>query len=121
MNIFEAIRKIAKSARAQNLFSISKEMSGIRLFRNSCDFSRIQEEYLLYLYMYETLAHDIEIDKISKHVYDKELYEDSYLLWKREKGNKKEDKKPSSVNEVKLVIGTEIKFPKVQEKLNVES
>jgi len=115
MNIWTSVRQLAKSQRAQNFFSISKEIHGIRLFRNSCDFSRIQEEYLLYLYMYESLARDIIIDKISKHIYDKELYEDSYLLWKREKG-KTEDKKPSTVNEVKLVIGTDIKFPVTEEK-----
>lgn len=114
-NIYDCLRKLAKSNRAQNLFSISKEMSSIHLFRNACDFSRIQEEYLLYLYMYEMLARDIIIEKISKHIYDKELYEDSYLLWKREKG-KAEDKKPGTVNEVKLVIGTDIKFPITEEK-----
>lgn len=76
---------------------------------------------MLYLYMYESLARDIEIDKISKHIYDKELYEDSYLLWKKEKGNKVEDKKPSTTNEVKLVIGTDIRFPKTEENLNAKS
>lgn len=110
MNIYECLRKLAKLERIQNLFSISKELHGIKLFRNECDFSKIQEEYLLYLYMYESLARDIIIDKISKHVYDKELYEDAYLLWKREKGNKKEEK--PKLNDVKLVVGTEIKFPK---------
>jgi len=115
MNIYDSLRKLAKSNRAQNLFSISKELSSIHLFRNSCDFSRIQEEYLLYLYMYESLARDVITDKISKHVYDSELYEDAYLLWKREKGNKIEETK-NEVKDVKLVMGTTIKFPKPEDK-----
>lgn len=114
MNIWKAIKELAKSQRAQNNFSISKELHGISIFRNSCDFSRIQEEYLLYLYMYESIARDIIIDKISKHIYDKDIYEDSYLLWKREKGNKL-DKKIETSSDVKLVIGTEIHFPAPEE------
>jgi len=116
MDIFDIIRKLAKTQRAQNLFSVSKELSGIKLFRNNCDLSRIQEEYLLYLYMYESLARDIEVDKISKHVYDKELYEDSYLLWKRKKGNKLQEK--SGNQEVKLVKGKRVIFPKSEDKKN---
>jgi hypothetical protein len=114
MHIYDCLKKLAKSQRAQNLFSVSKELPGIRLFRNECDFSKIQEEYLLYLYMYEGLARDIELNKISKHVYDKDLYEEAYLLWKKEKGNKED--KNAVLKDVKLVIGTDIKFPKPEGK-----
>lgn len=114
MHILNSIRKLAKTLRAQNSFSISKELHTVRLFRNDCDLSRLQEEYLMYLYIYESIARDVVIEKISKHVYDKELYEDCYLLWKREKGFKHDGN--NSNQEVKLVKGTTIKFPKPGEK-----
>jgi hypothetical protein len=108
MNIYNAIRKLAKSVKAQNLFLASKEVNGINLFRNKFDFSKIQEIYLSYLYNYESINRDIVIDNISKHVFDSELYEDSYLIWKRKNRNNKKDTKQNDIN---LVVGQKIIFP----------
>jgi hypothetical protein len=97
----------------QNLFVASKEIGGIRLFKNSFDFSKIQEIYLSHLYNYDAINRDIILEKISKHVFDNEIYEDAYLIWKRrniKKINTKNDKK----NEVSLITGKTIKFPKRQ-------
>jgi len=107
-NIYSKIRNLAKSIKAQNLFVAAKEINGIRLFRNSFDFSKIQEIYLSYLYNYDSINRDIILEKISEHVFDSEIYEDSYILWKR-KSNKKE--KDNNQNDLKLVVGKKITFP----------
>jgi hypothetical protein len=107
-NIYSKIRNLAKSIKAQNLFVAAKEINGIRLFRNSFDFSKIQEIYLSYLYNYDSINRDIILEKISEHVFDSEIYEDSYILWKR-KNNKKE--KDNNQKDLKLVVGKKITFP----------
>jgi hypothetical protein len=108
MNIYNNIRKLAKSVKAQNLFLASKEVNGINLFRNKFDFSKIQEIYLSYLYNYESINRDIVIDNISKHVFDSELNEDAYLMWKRKNIKNKKDTKQNDIN---LVVGQKIIFP----------
>jgi len=110
MNIYSQIRQLAKSIKSQNLFIAAKELSGIRLFRNLFDLSKLQEIYLSFLYMYDAINKDIIIENISKHVLDYELYEDAYMLWKKNKKTKKEsnDNKQKDVN---LVVGKGIKFP----------
>lgn len=115
MNIFLSIRKLSKTTYAQNLFLASKEINGIKLFKNNLDLSKLQQLYLSYLYMYNGIMQDIQIEKISKHVLDNEIYEDSYLLWKREKGNKTK-KEDNTERDVKLVMSNTIRFPKKEVK-----
>jgi hypothetical protein len=114
MNIYSQLRELAKSIRMQNLFVASKEIFGIKLFRNSFDFSRLQEIFLSQLYNYDSISHDIIVDKISKHVTDNEIYTDSYLIWRR-KNFKKINIKDNKQKNVNLVTGKHIKFP-VKEK-----
>ena len=109
-NIYIQIRKLAKSIKAQNLFVAAKELQGIRLFRNRLDFSRLQGIYLSYLYMYDTINKDIVVDRISEKIWDSEIYEDAYLLWKR-KSDKKSEKKDKTTKDLKLIPGKTIKFP----------
>jgi hypothetical protein len=114
-NIYSGIRKLAKSIKAQNTFSAAKELQSIHLFYNTIDFSRLQELYLSFLYIYDSINKDIVTDKISKHIFDSEVYEDAYLIWKR-KGIKKEEKRNNTQKNVNLVSGKHIKFP-VKEKI----
>lgn len=109
-NIYSKLKNLAKSIKAQNLFTAAKEINGIKLFRNSYDFSRLQDIYLSYLYSYDSINKDIIIEKISKHVFDSEIYEDAYLLWKR-KNMKKINSKEDKQKDVNLVVGNKIKFP----------
>ena len=110
-NIYYTLRKLARSVRVQNLFVVVKEINNIRLFKNSYDLSNLQNIYLSYLYNAHMINTDIVIDKISKHVFDNEIMEDSYLIWKQ-KSNKKTDKKDNKRNDVNLVVSKVIKFPK---------
>jgi hypothetical protein len=109
-NIYSTLRELARSIRAQNLFVASKEIFGIKLFHNSYDFSKLQEIYLSYLYSSNSISNDIIMEKISEHVFDSEIYEDAYLLWKR-KNMKKINIKDNKQNDVNLVVGKKIKFP----------
>lgn len=109
--IYSKLRNLAKSVRAQNLFIAVKELQGVQLFRNNFDFSKLQEIYLSFLYMYDTINRDIIVDKISEKVLDCELYEDAYMLWRR-KNNNKSEKEDKSKKDLNLVVGKNIKFPK---------
>ena len=108
-NIYSGIRNLARSIKAQNLFVAAKEIRGIYLFRNHLDFSRLQELYLSFLYIYDSINKDIVTDKISKKIFDSEIYEDAYLIWKR--GNNKKTTKDNKKNDVSLVTGKKINFP----------
>lgn len=110
MNIYSKLRELARSIRAQNLFVAAKEINGMRIFKNVYNFSKLQEIYLSYLYNCDAISRDIIMDKISEHVFDSEILEDAYLIWKRKnikKINIKEDKQ----KDVSLVVGKKIKFP----------
>jgi hypothetical protein len=50
------------------------------------------------------------MEKISEHVFDSEIIEEAYLLWKR-KNDKKINAKNNKKNDVNLVVGKDIKFP----------
>lgn len=110
MDIYRLLKELSKSVRAQNRFLAAKEVNGIHLFKNLDDFSKIQEVYLSYLYSSSVINNDIIMEKISEHVFDSEIMEDAYLLWKRKVG-KKINTKPNKKNDVNLVVGKNIKFP----------
>lgn len=109
-NIYLKLRELSRSVKAQNLFVATKEINGIRLFKNLTDFSKLQEIYLSYLYNSNAISNDIILEKISEHVFDSEIMEDAYLLWKR-KNIKKINIKDNKRNDVNLVTGKHIKFP----------
>jgi hypothetical protein len=110
-NIWKNLRDFAKSNKAQNLFVATKEISSIHLFKNSIDFSKLQEIFLNYLYIYDGIMKDIITERISKHVLDDEIYEDAYTLWKREKKYQEKEPQDNKKREVHLVAGKDIKFP----------
>jgi hypothetical protein len=111
MNIYTNIRLLAKSVKGQNLFTAAKDISGIQLFKNKFNLSQIQEYYLSYLYIYDTINRDIIVEKISPHVLDCELFEDSYLLWKKLNKNVEKKEEKSISKDMHLVCGNKIIFP----------
>jgi hypothetical protein len=111
MNNHSLIRKLALSNKYQNLFTSAKDFGSIKIFENNTDLTKIQNLFLNYLYFYDSLYRDLVTEKISKHLMDCELYEDSYVIWKKEK-MKNLDKKEDKSSNVKLVTSNEIIFPK---------
>jgi hypothetical protein len=110
-NIYIQLKELAKSVRAQNLFIAAKDLSGIRIFRNTGNLSKLQGIYLSNLYTYDAIYRDIAIDKISEKVLIDEIFEEAYLLWKH-KNIKKTLTKDKERKDLKLVPGKHIKFPK---------
>jgi len=98
----QLIRKLAKKQYNLNIFSIAKEFPSINLFRNTIDFSRIQMDYLMYLYFYDSLKSDIHLDKVTERVLNSEIYEDAYYMYKNE--NKKQPKSENKKHDVFLVF-----------------
>ena len=86
----ETIRKIASSAKYQNLYAHAKEINGIKLFRNEVDFSGIQLVFLRYLSLYHNLYTELAMDKpnLSEAVIIDTIRCDAYLYWKNRKDNK---------------------------------
>jgi hypothetical protein len=108
--VYDKIIELSKSVKAQNLFCAAKELSCVRLFKNTHDFSNLQEVYLSYLYNFDSLNRDIIVDKISPHVLDDKIYWDSYFLWKK-KYSKQDNKKENKQRELSIVIRKDITFP----------
>jgi hypothetical protein len=110
--IYESLQKLAKSVRYQNLFFACKEISGVRLFHNVANFSHLQQLFLSYLYNFESIHRDIVTEKISKHVLDNSIFWDAYLLWRQKEKPKQDNKEKTKIQDVKLVAGKSINFPK---------
>jgi hypothetical protein len=55
MDIEKIIRKLAKSTYYQNLYCLSKDISGVNLFKNINNFSGIQVLFLYWLRTYNSL------------------------------------------------------------------
>jgi hypothetical protein len=111
MNTHSALRELAKSIRFQNIFTASKEQPGIHLFKNVCEFSALQETFLILLYNYSVINDDIHLHKISQLTLEKDIYADAYLFWKKTKGFKQFDS-VAAERDVSLVAGNHITFPK---------
>jgi len=110
MNTYSLLRKLAKKSKFQNLFLICKELNGFKLFKNERELTQLQEIFLNYLYLYNSINQSIGIDKISKHVLDNELYEDCYLLWRN--SNHKKEETNNKKSDINLVSSNTIIFPK---------
>jgi len=79
------LRKLAKNNYYQNLYSLSREMSSIHLFKNVDDLTDIQMTFIQYLSFYYSLYMDIALKEIDEKVLEKEIYEDSYMYYKSKK------------------------------------
>ena len=111
INIYAQLKKIAKTIRMQNLFSLSKEQR-FPLFYNSHDLSNLQHIFLSYLHMYEKINEDIVRYKISESVFKDEIYEDAYWYWRIKKGFNFSEPPKSKKSDVMLTKSNTIKFKK---------
>jgi len=96
--LYKILRKIAKSAKYQTLYSQSKE-GCVSLFKNNADYSDFQVTFLQYLGFYSSLNVDIYMKDVDEIVLDNEIYEDAYQYYKtqtRKKDKQKPIKKPPS-------------------------
>lgn len=116
MNYNYYIRKLAKSTPIQNQFIASKELFGVKLFANEYDFSKIQQDFLTYVYFYYNLFQDIYTNQVSKKVTDNDIYEDAYSYYKANKKEKPENKTTGKRTlEGSFSKDNKIIFPNVEE------
>lgn len=93
------LRKLAKSSEFQNLYYSAKEIGGIYLFKNRIDFTAIQQLFLSYLNFYSNLNTEVVINKLNEKIFDSFVYEDAYMLWRKEKGyDEKKSDKPRDIH-----------------------
>ena len=88
--IISLIRRIAKNSHYQTLYSFCKESGGLKLFKNDRELSDIQMTFLRYLGFYASLYLDVALGDVEDRIFENEIYEDSYALY-RNKKDKKED------------------------------
>ena len=112
MNTYITLRKLAKLTKSQNWFTASKDIHGIYLFLNTSNFSKLQEIYISYLYMYDSLIKDIMLKEVNEKVLDNDIYEDSYILWRKKNFNKRDKNNIDKKRDLTLVPGKNINFPK---------
>lgn len=84
-NLYENLRRLAKSYYWQTVYNQSKEISCIDLFENKKDFSDIQITFLNYLNFYCSLSLDIAMGEVDEIIYKDFIYEDAYMYYRRKK------------------------------------
>lgn len=94
--INSTLRELAKSNYWQTLYSSSKEMAGIKIFKNELEFTKLQVEFLNYLSFYYSLNIDIYVGEVDRDIVSKSfIREDAYMYYKSKKKDKPEkDNKP---------------------------
>jgi hypothetical protein len=87
MNIYDYIRKIAKSYKYQFLYSRIKEINQLGFFVNTNDLTKVQLEFLQWLTIYNSLYNDLNQKEefITEEVIEDDLRTDAYLLYKTKK------------------------------------
>ena len=88
--LISLLRKIAKSSYWQTIYSFSKEGGNLKLFTNDIDLTDIQITFLKYLGFYSSLYLDVALGDIDKRIFENEIYEDSYALYRNKMDKKKE-------------------------------
>ena len=78
------LRRLARSNKWQIIYARAKETSGIKLFNNESDFSKIQTVFLQWLEIYHSLEVDLAMKEpfITREIIEKDLRCDAYLLWR---------------------------------------
>ena len=85
MILDKKLRKLAKSLYWQNLYSISKNNSGIHLFENVNNFSTLQLRFIYWLSIYAKLYEELDTfanELLTEQVIDDFDRTDAYLIYK---------------------------------------
>jgi hypothetical protein len=79
------IRKLARSTYYQNIYKSAKEIGSIHLFENSSNLSGVQNLFLFWLSVYDTLYSELgqkEWKYLDEKVIDNDLRCDAFLYWR---------------------------------------
>jgi len=93
------LRILARSNRWQLLYAKSKELNGIRLFKNKLNFSQFQLRAIYWLSMYNSLYQDLAMKEkhLTKEVINDDVECNAYLYYK-ETVEPKKDKEVKKEN-----------------------
>lgn len=108
----DALRKLARSVKYQNLFCMVKELGGLQLFENTHDFSKIQLDFLYWISLYNRLYTELAMKDhkyLSAKIIETDNWLDYYLMWERSK-----DKKSKVQDKNKKVIDKDSNIPGVR-------
>lgn len=88
----DPLRKLARSVKYQNLYARASDLSCIHLFDNTCDFSKVQHEFLYWIALYSRLYQDLAMGEryLNQEVIDDDLLCDCYLVWEQKVKHKEE-------------------------------
>jgi len=106
MDIEQQIRQLARSPYWLNLYKSSKEIGTIQLFENISNYSGLQNLFLFWLSVYESLYQDLaqqEWKYLDEKVIENDIRTDAFLYWRskmREQDllNYKREQKVSKLN-----------------------
>ena len=84
MKILDEIRELAKSHYYQTIYNNSEKFN-LKIFNNDRDLSGLQILFINYLNFYNVLIEEIVTDKVSEKVLENFIYEDSYMMYRKEK------------------------------------
>ncbi len=118
MNIESQIRELAKSVYWQEIYKASQSCSGINLFENQNNFSKIQFNFLYWIRVYAMLydeLYSLEWQNLDEAVFNDNDRCDAFLYWRRKQQEKKirqykkDEKKhtPKKPNMMKVFTGAD--------------
>ena len=94
-NFISVIRTIAKDSYWQSLYTLAKEFH-TNLLENSRDYTPIQFTFISYLEFYSSLNMDVAMGEVTDIVFEDELYEDGYAMYRnKSRKDKKKLKAPT--------------------------
>ena len=105
----QLIRKLARSDKYQNLFCMNKDLNYVRLFKNEDNFSKLQTQFISWLYFYSNTMIDVLTNKIEKKDYEDDLLIDCYSLYKHEVLDKNDNSESNKNQEIRLIKSNKIK------------
>ena len=85
MNIEDKIRQLARSSYWQEIYTCSKDCSGINIFKNRNTFSGLQSLFLYWLRVYSMLYSELssmEWENLDEKVIDNNSRCDAFLYWR---------------------------------------
>uniref|UniRef100_A0A6M3K4E7 Uncharacterized protein n=1 Tax=viral metagenome TaxID=1070528 RepID=A0A6M3K4E7_9ZZZZ len=82
MDTVKVLRELASNDDWQNIYILSKDIASIKLFDNCNEFTYVQNIFLRYLNFYYTLHSDVAMGEVDEIVFDNQLYEDAYIMYK---------------------------------------
>jgi len=92
MKFDKEIRDLAMSFYWQKLYVSSKEINGINLFENACNFTGFQVMFLYWLEIYHSLYRDLsmkEYENLSENVIRDHRRCDAFLYWRQKDNDRK--------------------------------